>query len=181
MTLTNSCNDSVFVFEAIKMNVVCFSLKECVPRSLLYRITSTPSSPLPARAWVHHLRCQHRQGKWHLREQDKVFYGEHVKYRAEFQGLWKGMEKWGKAVANDELNNRLGADVSRLTPTSDSNSSLRCGRTSTRLSSPSLSKSYPGWLYPHPPHRDQLDLVVENLRLQGRNLLPKIVEMEAKN
>ncbi|KAF5319887.1 hypothetical protein D9611_011105 [Ephemerocybe angulata] len=137
----------------------------------------------------------HRQGKWHLREQDKVFYGEHVKYRAEFQGLWKGMEKWGKAVANDELNNRLGADVSRLTPTSDSNSSLRCGRTSARLSSPSLSKrycnsspllvgcvlTYTRWLYPHPPHRDQLDLVVENLRLQGRNLLPKIVEMEAKN
>ncbi|KAF6749272.1 hypothetical protein DFP72DRAFT_1142839 [Ephemerocybe angulata] len=124
-----------------------------------------------------------------LKEQGKVFYGEHGKYRAEFQGLWKGVETWGKAVANDELNNRLGADVARLTR------DLFFDASGERFQfKPALWKDVRAVILPEliqkvgyiPIPRieysdDQLDLVVENLTLQGRNLLPNIIEVEAKN
>ncbi|KAF5332450.1 hypothetical protein D9611_005445 [Ephemerocybe angulata] len=124
-----------------------------------------------------------------LKEQGKVFYGEHGKYRAEFKGLWKGVETWGKAVANDELNNRLGADVARLTR------DLFFDASGERFQfKPALWKDVRAVILPEliqkvgyiPIPRieysdDQLDLVVENLTLQGRNLLPNIIEVEAKN
>ena len=140
-----------------------------------------------------------------LRESGRRFYDD--KYKAHFDGLFESIGQWFRAMGEDPLNKRFGDDWARLTRDLlfDSEGSLKfkpdlwmdvrkvilpaiVDQVSCCISEyvyvlRSLPHTQVGYV-PIPRIEytdDMLDLVVENLTLQGRNLFPNVVSVEAHN
>ncbi|KAJ2922652.1 hypothetical protein H1R20_g14446, partial [Candolleomyces eurysporus] len=129
-----------------------------------------------------------------VREEGKRFYGTgrgdepEGKYKGHFDSFWDGAKRWGGALGEDPLNKRFGDDWARLTKDLlfDSEGHLKfkpdLWNDIRRVIAPQLIQQVGYVPIPRIEYTDDsFDLVVENLILQGRNLLPNIVEIEAKN
>ncbi|RXW16225.1 hypothetical protein EST38_g9633 [Candolleomyces aberdarensis] len=134
------------------------------------------------------------EGRRLVREDGKRFYGTgrgeepQGKYKGHFDNFWDGARRWGGAVGEDPLNKRFGDDWARLTKDLlfDSDGHLKfkpdLWNDIRRVIAPQLIQQVGYIPIPRIEYTDDsFDLVVENLILQGRNLLPNIVEIEAKN
>ncbi|KAF8805918.1 hypothetical protein BYT27DRAFT_7191832 [Phlegmacium glaucopus] len=121
-----------------------------------------------------------------LRETGKHFYDD--KYRSHFDNLFDSVGSWFKAMGEDPLNHQFGEDWARLTRDLlfDSEGSLKfkphLWNDIRKVILPQLIEQVRYLPIPRIEYTDDsLDLVVENLTLQGRNLFPNIIEMEAHN
>ncbi|KAJ3562734.1 hypothetical protein NP233_g9389 [Leucocoprinus birnbaumii] len=121
-----------------------------------------------------------------LREDGRYFYDE--KYRTEFDDLFNNVSSWFKAMGDDPLNKQFGEDWARLTK------DLLFDNEGTLKFKPELWNDIRKVILPQVIEKigyvpiprieytdDSLDLVLENLALQGRNLFPNIISLEANN
>ncbi|KAI0311876.1 hypothetical protein OF83DRAFT_1068125 [Amylostereum chailletii] len=121
-----------------------------------------------------------------IRESCRRFYDE--KYRAHFDNLFSTIGNWFKAMGEDPLNKRFGDDWARLTRDLlfDSEGSLKfkpdLWLDIRKVILPTLVDQVGYIPIPRIEYTDDaLDLVVENLTLQGRNIFPNIVSLETHN
>ncbi|KIM39008.1 hypothetical protein M413DRAFT_447366 [Hebeloma cylindrosporum] len=121
-----------------------------------------------------------------LRERGRGFYDE--KYKSHFDNLFNSVGDWFKAMGQDPTNKRFGEDWARLTKDLlfDSEGSLTfkpaLWNDIRKVILPKLIDEVGYIPIPRVEYSDDsLDLVVENLTLQGRNLFPNIVALEANN
>ncbi|KAI0275464.1 hypothetical protein BC834DRAFT_840264 [Gloeopeniophorella convolvens] len=121
-----------------------------------------------------------------IRDSGRRFYDE--KYRAHFDRLFDSVGTWFRAMGDDPLNKRFGDDWARLTRDLlfDSEGSLKfkpdLWMDIRKVILPSIVDMVGYIPIPRIEYTDDsLDLVVENLTLQGRNLFPNIVSIEAHN
>lgn len=121
-----------------------------------------------------------------LRETGRQFYDG--KYKGHFDNLFDSIGTWFKAFGDDPLNKEFGEDWARLTKDIlfDAEGSLKfktdLWRDVRNIILPTLIEEVGYIPIPRIEYTDEsLDLVVENLTLQGRNLLPNIVQFEAHN
>ncbi|CAA7258482.1 unnamed protein product [Cyclocybe aegerita] len=121
-----------------------------------------------------------------LRETGHQFYSE--KYREEFDNLFNSIGGWFKAMGDDPLNKQFGEDWARLTKDLlfDGDGSLKfkpeLWNDIRKVILPTLIDEAGYIPIPRIEYSDEsLDLVVENLTLQGRNLFPNIIALEAHN
>jgi hypothetical protein len=121
-----------------------------------------------------------------LRETGRQFYDE--KYKGHFDNLFDSIGIWFKAFGDDPLNKQFGEDWACLTKDLlfDSEGSLKfktdLWKDIRQVIIPTLIEKVGYVPIPRIEYSDEsLDLVVENLTLQGRNLLPNIVQFEAHN
>ncbi|KDR71966.1 hypothetical protein GALMADRAFT_253273 [Galerina marginata CBS 339.88] len=128
--------------------------------------------------------CNNHANK--LREIGKQFYDE--KYRDHFDNLFNSVGNWFKAMGDDPLNKQFGEDWARLTRDLlfDSEGSLKfkpdLWNDIRKVILPTLIDQVGYIPIPRIEYTDDsLDLVVENLTLQGRNLFPNVVQLEAHN
>lgn len=142
-----------------------------------------------------------REGK-EIRESGRKFWD--LKYRTHFDNLFNSIGKWFSAMGEDPLNKRFGEDWARLTRDLlfDNEGSLKfkSGLWSdirsvivptlvdkvcilTIIRSILSHEQQVGYLpIPRIEYSDDaLDLVLENLTLQGRNLFPNIITLVAHN
>ncbi|THH11002.1 hypothetical protein EW145_g940 [Phellinidium pouzarii] len=120
-----------------------------------------------------------------LRVESRRFF--EVKYKEHFDALVDSIQTWFRAFSEDPLNQRLWTDSSQLIEDLllDSQGKFKYKPhlwTDIQMILPMLVK----WLGYVPVPRieytnDVVDVVIENLTLQGRNLFPKIVEVQAQN
>ncbi|KAF9235766.1 hypothetical protein BU15DRAFT_89476 [Melanogaster broomeanus] len=110
------------------------------------------------------------------------------KYRSHFDNLFDSTGNWFKAMAEDPLNKRFGEDWARLTRDLlfDSEGSLKfkpeLWSDIRKVIVPTLVEQIGYIPIPRIEYTDDtLDLVVENLTLQGPNLFPNIVTVTAHN
>lgn len=121
-----------------------------------------------------------------VRDSGRRFYDE--KYKAHFDHLFDSIGTWFSAMGEDPLNKRFGDDWARFTH------DLLFDREGSLKFKPDLWMDIRKVIVPSIVDRvghvpiprveytdDSLDLVVENLTLQGRNLFPNIVELDASN
>ncbi|KAH8992986.1 hypothetical protein EDB92DRAFT_520703 [Lactarius akahatsu] len=121
-----------------------------------------------------------------VRDSGRRFYDE--KYKSQFDHLFDSIGTWFSAMGEDPLNKRFGDDWARLTH------DLLFDREGGLKFKPDLWMDIRKVILPaivdrvgHVPiprieyTDDSLDLVVENLTLQGRNLLPNLIEFDASN
>ncbi|KAF5347588.1 hypothetical protein D9756_010708 [Leucocoprinus leucothites] len=117
-----------------------------------------------------------------LRESGRRFYDD--KYRSQFDNLFNNVSAWFKAMGEDPLNKQFGEDWARLTKDLlfDSEGSLKF---KPELWNDIRKVILPQIGYvpiPRIEYTDEsLDLVLENLALQGSNLFPNIISLEAQN
>jgi hypothetical protein len=116
----------------------------------------------------------------------RVFFDE--KYKGHKDALFDEVQAWFIAFGEDPLNKRFGQDWSRLTKhlLFDEYGSLQfkpqLWSDIRKIILPELVDKIGYIPIPRVEYTDnQLDLVIENLTLQGRNLFPNIVEVEAHN
>ncbi|PPQ90960.1 hypothetical protein CVT25_015686 [Psilocybe cyanescens] len=128
--------------------------------------------------------CNNHANK--LREIGREFYDG--KYRAHFEGLFDSVGRWFGAMGEDPINKQFGQDWARLTRDLlfDSEGSLKfkpeLWSDIRKVILPALIDQIGYIPIPRVEYSDDaLDLVVENLTLQGRNLLPNMVSFEAHN
>jgi hypothetical protein len=121
-----------------------------------------------------------------LRETGRQFYDQ--KYQGSFDNLFNSIGTWFKAFGDDPLNKQFGEDWARLTKDLlfDSEGSLKfkadLWSDIRKVIVPTLVEEVGYIPIPRIEYSDEsLDLVVENLTLQGRNLFPNIVQFEAHN
>jgi hypothetical protein len=140
-----------------------------------------------------------------LRETGRQFYDD--KYKGHFDNLFNSIGTWFKAFGEDpvcffhnhtrflltyslflQLNKQFGEDWARLTKDLlfDSEGSLKfksdLWKDIRKVILPTLIEEVGYIPIPRIEYTDEsLDLVVENLTLQGRNLFPTIVQCEAHN
>ncbi|KAF8956220.1 hypothetical protein BDZ97DRAFT_1852748 [Flammula alnicola] len=121
-----------------------------------------------------------------LREQGRQFYDE--KYSDHFDHLFNSIGKWFKAMGEDPINHQFGEDWARLTKDLlfDSEGSLKfkpeLWNDVRKVILPTIIEQVGYIPIPRIEYSDDsLDLVVENLTLQGRNLFPNIVALEVNN
>ncbi|KAI0057660.1 hypothetical protein BV25DRAFT_1970625 [Artomyces pyxidatus] len=121
-----------------------------------------------------------------LRDSGRRFYDE--KYKNHFDRLFDSIGTWFKAMGEDPLNKRFGDDWARLTHDLlfDSEGSLKfkpeLWMDIRKVILPVLVDQVGYVPIPRVEYTDDaIDLVVENLTLQGRNLFPNIVSIEAHN
>ncbi|TFY82424.1 hypothetical protein EWM64_g1578, partial [Hericium alpestre] len=121
-----------------------------------------------------------------LRESGRRFYDD--KYKAHFDNLFSSIGNWFKAMGEDPLNKRFGDDWARLTRDLlfDSEGSLKfkpeLWMDIRKVILPMLVDQVGYVPIPRVEYTDEgFDLVVENLTLQGRNLFPNVVALEAHN
>ncbi|EDR16148.1 uncharacterized protein LACBIDRAFT_187323 [Laccaria bicolor S238N-H82] len=121
-----------------------------------------------------------------LRESGRTFYDD--KYRSHFDNLFSSAGSWFGAMGEDPLNKRFGEDWARLTRDLlfDSEGSLKfkphLWNDIRRVIVPQLIEHVGYVPIPRIEYTDDsLDLVVENLTLQGRNLFPNIASLDAHN
>lgn len=121
-----------------------------------------------------------------LRESGRRFYDD--KYKAHFDGLFESIGQWFRAMGEDPLNKRFGDDWARLTRDLlfDSEGSLKfkpdLWMDVRKVILPAIVDQVGYVPIPRIEYTDDmLDLVVENLTLQGRNLFPNVVSVEAHN
>jgi len=121
-----------------------------------------------------------------IRENGRSFYDD--KYKDHFDNLFHTVGDWFKQMGEDPLNHRFGEDWARLTKDLlfDSEGSLKFKSqlwTDIRKVILPTVISQVGYI-PIPRIEytdDSLDLVIENLTLSGKNLLPNIIEVSARN
>ncbi|KAG1723281.1 hypothetical protein EDB19DRAFT_1645363 [Suillus lakei] len=111
-----------------------------------------------------------------------------VKYKEHFDNLFDAIGKWFSAMGEDPLNKRFGEDWARLTRDLlfDSEGSLKfkpdLWSDIRNVILPTMVKQVGYLPIPRVEYTDDaLDLVVENITLQGRNLFPNVISMEAYN
>ncbi|KAF8481546.1 hypothetical protein DFH94DRAFT_731269 [Russula ochroleuca] len=128
--------------------------------------------------------CNSEGGR--IRESGRHFYSE--KYKAHFDRLFDSIGTWFSAMGEDSLNKRFGDDWARLTRDLlfDSEGSLKfkpeLWMDIRKVILPSIVDRVGHVPIPRIEYTDEsLDLVVENLTLQGRNLFPNIVSIEVFN
>ena len=138
-----------------------------------------------------------------VRDSGRRFYDE--RYKAHFDHLFDSIGTWFSAMGEDPLNKRFGDDWARFTHDLlfDSEGSLKfkpdLWMDIRKVIVPSIVDRVRSFLrsfkltangIPQVGHvpiprveytDDSLDLVVENLTLQGRNLFPNLVEIDASN
>ncbi|KAF9560678.1 hypothetical protein CPC08DRAFT_665210 [Agrocybe pediades] len=121
-----------------------------------------------------------------LRDIGRQFYDE--KYKTHFDNLFGSVGGWFKGMGDDPLNKQFGEDWARLTKDLlfDNEGSLKfkpeLWNDIRKVILPKLIEQVGYVPIPRIEYSDDsLDLVVENLTLQGRNLFPNIVQMEANN
>lgn len=121
-----------------------------------------------------------------LRDDGRVFYDD--KYKGHFDNLFRTVGDWFKAMGDDPLNKRFGEDWARLTKDLlfDSEGSLKfkphLWNDIRKVIVPTLVDKVGYVPIPRIEYTDEnLDLVVENLTLSGRNLFPNVVSFEAHN
>ncbi|KAH7912681.1 hypothetical protein BJ138DRAFT_1147826 [Hygrophoropsis aurantiaca] len=121
-----------------------------------------------------------------LRESGRKFWDD--KYKSHFDNLFASTGNWFSAMGEDSLNKRFGEDWARLTRDLlfDSEGSLKfkpdLWSDIRKVILPTLVNQVGYVPIPRIEYTDEvLDLVVENLTLQGRNLFPNIMSMEAHN
>jgi hypothetical protein len=121
-----------------------------------------------------------------IRESGRKFWDE--RYRNDFDNLFNAIGQWFSAMAEDPLNKRFGEDIARLTRDLlfDSEGSLKfkpeLWTDIRKVIVPTLVDKVGYIPIPRIEYTDDaLDLVVENLILQGRNMFPNIVSLEAHN
>lgn len=121
-----------------------------------------------------------------LRESGRRFYD--VKYKGHFDNLFSEIGGWFKAMGEDPLNQRFGDDWARLTKDLlfDSEGALKfkpqLWNDVRHVVMPTLLQQIGYIPIPRIEYTDDsFDLVVENLTLQGRNLLPNIVALDVHN
>ncbi|KAI5993190.1 hypothetical protein EDC04DRAFT_2872684 [Pisolithus marmoratus] len=121
-----------------------------------------------------------------VRESGRRFWD--VKYRSHFDNLFNSIGKWFSAMAQDPLNKRFGEDWARLTKDLlfDSEGSLKfksdLWTDIRKVIVPALVDKVGYIPIPRVEYTDDtIDLVVENLTLQGRNLFPNVVTLDAHN
>lgn len=121
-----------------------------------------------------------------LRDSGRQFYDG--KYKDHFDGVFNAIGDFFTAMGNDPLNARFGQDWARLTR------DLLFDSEGNMQFKPELWNDIRKVILPSAIDRvgyipiprveytdDQLDLVIENLTLSGRNLFPNLVTMEAHN
>lgn len=121
-----------------------------------------------------------------IRDSGRHFYDE--KYKSHFDHLFDSIGTWFSSMSEDPLNQRFGDDWARFTR------DLLFDREGSLKFKPDLWMDIRKVIIPSIVDRvghvpiprveytdDSLDLVVENLTLQGRNLFPNLVEIEASN
>ncbi|KAG2024158.1 hypothetical protein CC2G_001738 [Coprinopsis cinerea AmutBmut pab1-1] len=121
-----------------------------------------------------------------LRESGRRFYDG--KYKGHFDNLFNTIGEWFKAMGDDPLNQRFGDDWARLTKDLlfDAEGNLKfkphLWNDIRRVIAPQLIQKVGYLPIPRIEYTDDsLDLVVENLTLQGRNLFPNIVSFDVHN
>ncbi|EGN94223.1 hypothetical protein SERLA73DRAFT_115180 [Serpula lacrymans var. lacrymans S7.3] len=121
-----------------------------------------------------------------VRESGRQFWDQ--KYRGHFDNLFNSTGNWFAAMGDDPLNKRFGEDWARLTRDLlfDSEGSLKfkpeLWSDIRKVILPTLVDKIGYVPIPRIEYTDDsLDLVVENLTLQGRNLFPNYMSMEAHN
>jgi len=121
-----------------------------------------------------------------IREEGRMFFDE--KYKGHKDNLFDSIQTFFTAMGDDPLNKRFGEDWKRLTRDLlfDSNGSLTfkpsLWQDIRRVILPTLIDQIGYIPIPRIEYTDnQLDLVIENLTLQGKNLFPNVVEIEAHN
>ncbi|KIJ60506.1 hypothetical protein HYDPIDRAFT_170143 [Hydnomerulius pinastri MD-312] len=126
-----------------------------------------------------------REGR-EIRESGRTFWDE--KYRGHFDNLFNSIGDWFSAMGEDPLNKRFGEDWARLTRDLlfDSEGSLKfkpdLWSDIRKVIVPTLVDKIGYVPIPRVEYTDDaLDLVVENLTLQGRNLFPNFMSLEAHN
>ncbi|KAF8508553.1 hypothetical protein JB92DRAFT_2792778 [Gautieria morchelliformis] len=121
-----------------------------------------------------------------VKEQGRKYFDE--KYKGQFDALFDAVGEWSTNLTHDPLNERFGHDWARLTR------DLLFDAEGALTWKPALWKDIRSVIVPQlvdkvgyiPIPRveytdDDLDLVVENLALSGRNVFPNIVAAEAHN
>jgi hypothetical protein len=121
-----------------------------------------------------------------IRENGRSFYDE--KYRDHFDNLFRTVGDWFKEMGEDPLNKRFGEDWARLTKDLlfDSEGSLKfkphLWGDIRKVILPTIVSQVGYVPIPRIEYTDDsLDLVIENLTLSGKNLLPNTFEMSARN
>ncbi|CUA74610.1 putative protein C32A11,02c [Schizosaccharomyces pombe 972h-] [Rhizoctonia solani] len=121
-----------------------------------------------------------------IREEGRRFFDH--KYKAHKDNLFDSIQRWFTAMGDDPLNKRFGEDWQRLSKDLlfDSNGNLAFKPTLwsdiRRVILPAIVEQVGYIPIPRVEYTDnQLDLVIENLTLQGKNLFPNVVEIEAHN
>ncbi|KAG2338803.1 hypothetical protein BDR05DRAFT_951623 [Suillus weaverae] len=128
--------------------------------------------------------CNHEGNE--ILESGRQFWDH--KYKEHFDNLFDAIGKWFSAMGEDPLNKRFGEDWARLTHDLlfDSEGSLKfkadLWSDIRNVILPTMVKQVGYLPIPRVEYTDDaLDLVVENITLQGRNLFPNIISMEAFN
>ncbi|KAF4574250.1 hypothetical protein EYR40_006036 [Pleurotus pulmonarius] len=121
-----------------------------------------------------------------LKDKGRVFYDD--KYKSHFDNLFDQFGRWFGAMGEDPLNKQLGDDVARLTKDLlfDDQGSLQfkphLWRDIRNVIVPAFVDKAGYFPIPRIEYTDDnLDLVLENLALAGRNILPNVLEMEMRN
>ncbi|KAG1727557.1 uncharacterized protein EDB91DRAFT_1315896 [Suillus paluster] len=110
------------------------------------------------------------------------------KYKEHFDNLFDAIGNWFSAMGEDPLNKRFGEDWARLTHDLlfDSEGSLKfkadLWSDIRNVILPTMVQEVGYLPIPRVEYTDEaLDLVIENLTLQGRNLFPNVIAMEVYN
>ncbi|KAF9444701.1 hypothetical protein P691DRAFT_763168 [Macrolepiota fuliginosa MF-IS2] len=121
-----------------------------------------------------------------LRERGRHFYDD--KYRDQFDSLFNSVSAWFNAMGEDPLNKRFGEDWARLTKDLlfDSEGRIKFKQELwddiRKVILPQIINKVGYLPIPRVEYTDdELDLIVENLTLQGRNLFPNIISLDAQN
>ncbi|GBE81549.1 hypothetical protein SCP_0312780 [Sparassis crispa] len=121
-----------------------------------------------------------------LQENGRRFYDE--RYKGHFDNLFNALTDWFGAIAQDPLNKRFGNDCARLSKDLlfDIEGSIKykpeLWSDIKQVIFPSLIANIGYLPIPRIEYTDDtLDLVLENLALSGRNLLPNVVSLETRN
>lgn len=115
-----------------------------------------------------------------LHNQSRKFFD--AKYKSHLDGLLDAIQTWFRAWSQDPMNNRLGEDTTRLTKDllfdAEGDLAFKPHLLSDirKVILPTLMEKIGYVPIPRIEFVNKnIDLVIENLTLQGRNLLPKCV------
>ncbi|EPQ50351.1 hypothetical protein GLOTRDRAFT_141540 [Gloeophyllum trabeum ATCC 11539] len=121
-----------------------------------------------------------------VKDSGRRFYDD--KYKGHFDNLFNTISGWFRAMGDDPLNKRFGNDWARLTRDLlfDSEGSLKykpeLWNDVRKVILPTLVDQVGYIPIPRIEYTDkELDLVIENLTLSGRNVFPNYVTLEAHN